>query len=51
MIKELRIILIWIEKNFFPEGKSSLETIKNKDGLENSELSRRVEFKIQTVPK
>ena len=49
--KRVKDNLIWIEKNFFPEGKSSLETIKNKDGLENLELSRRVEFKIQTVPK
>ncbi|PPK60581.1 ankyrin repeat protein [Malaciobacter marinus] len=49
--KRVKDNIIWIEKNFFPEGKSSLETIKNKDGLENLELSRRVEFKIQTVPK
>lgn len=48
--KRIKDKIIWIEKNFFPEGKSSLETIKNSDGSENYELSRRVEFKIQTVP-
>ncbi|WP_321469740.1 ankyrin repeat domain-containing protein [Halarcobacter sp.] len=38
----------FIQNTFIPEGKSSSEVIYNKDGSENYELSRRVEFRIET---
>ncbi|XOB61931.1 ankyrin repeat domain-containing protein [Campylobacterota bacterium DY0563] len=38
----------FIQSTFVPEGKSSSEIIYNKDGSENFELSRRVEFRIET---
>ena len=40
----------WIEPALMPVGKSSSELIKNKDGTENAAMSRRVEFKIKTIP-
>jgi len=40
----------WINEIFIPVGKSSLELIKNEDGSENQALSRRVDFRIKTVP-
>lgn len=39
----------WINSTFQAVGKSSLELIKNSDGSENEELSRRVEFSIKTI--
>ena len=39
----------WINSAFQAIGKSSLELIKNSDGSENEELSRRVEFSIKTI--
>ena len=41
----------WINKIFKYVGKSSLNLIKNEDGTENQDLSRRVEFRIKTIPK
>jgi len=40
----------WIKTTFRAEGKANLELVKNKDGTENQALSRRVEFKIITIP-
>ncbi|WP_174247242.1 ankyrin repeat domain-containing protein [Arcobacter sp. LA11] len=41
---------LFIKKAFVPEGKSSSELVLNEDGSENIELSRRVEFRIETDP-
>lgn len=41
---------LFINKAFVPEGKSSSELVLNADGSENIELSRRVEFRIETDP-
>jgi ankyrin repeat protein len=41
---------LFINKAFVPEGKSSSELVLNEDGSENIELSRRVEFRIETNP-
>jgi len=38
----------FINNRFISEGKSSSEVIYNEDGTENYELSRRVEFRIET---
>ena len=40
----------WINSVFKAVGKSSSELITNEDGTENSALSRRVDFKIKTIP-
>ena len=40
----------WINSVFKAVGKSSSELIANEDGTENSALSRRVDFKIKTIP-
>jgi len=42
---------IWITEVFKAVGKSSSQLITNEDGSENAALSRRVEFKIKTIPK
>ena len=42
--------LDFVNKSFVPEGKSSSQLIMNADGTENIELSRRVEFRIETNP-
>jgi len=39
----------WISNVFQAVGKSSSELIKNEDGTENPELSRRVDFKIKII--
>lgn len=41
---------MFIDKSFIAEGKSSSQLVKNEDGTENIELSRRVEFRIETDP-
>lgn len=41
----------WIIGIFKSVGKSSSNLIKNTDGTENQDLSRRVEFRIKTIPK
>ncbi len=40
----------FIKEAFVPEGKSSTSLVLNEDGSENVELSRRVEFRIETNP-
>ena len=40
----------FINSAFVSEGMSSSQSIKNEDGTENYELSRRVEFRIETNP-
>ena len=40
----------FIKDAFVAEGKSSSELVLNEDGTENVELSRRVEFRIDTNP-
>lgn len=40
----------WITNTFKPVGKSYSELIRNADGSENQALSRRVEFRIKTIP-
>ncbi len=39
---------LFIKKAFIPEGKSSSQLVLNEDGSENIELSRRVEFRIES---
>ena len=39
---------VFIKKAFVPEGKSSSQLVLNEDGSENIELSRRVEFRIES---
>lgn len=41
---------LFINKAFVADGKSSSELVYNEDGSENVELSRRVEFRIETDP-
>lgn len=41
---------LFIKNAFVPDGKSSAELVLNEDGSENIELSRRVEFRIDTNP-
>lgn len=41
---------LFINKAFVPDGKSSSQLVTNEDGSENIELSRRVEFRIETDP-
>lgn len=41
---------VFIDRTFEAEGKSSSNLIFNEDGSENVELSRRVEFRIETNP-
>lgn len=40
----------FIDKAFVSDGKSSSQPVLNEDGSENIELSRRVEFRIDTDP-
>ena len=40
----------WIHDTLKAVGKSSSELISNEDGSENEALSRRVDFKIVTIP-
>ncbi len=40
----------FVDNSFVAEGMSSSEPILNEDGTENMELSRRVEFRIETTP-
>ena len=41
---------MFIDKSFVADGKSSSKLVLNEDGSENVELSRRVEFRIETNP-
>ncbi len=41
---------MFVDESFVSEGKSSSELVLNEDGSENIELSRRVEFRIETDP-
>lgn len=41
---------MFVDKAFTAEGKSSSKLVMNEDGTENVELSRRVEFRIETDP-
>ncbi len=40
----------FIKKSFVSDGMSSSQLVRNVDGTENIELSRRVEFRIETNP-
>ena len=43
--------IVWILNKFHAQGYSSSNLIYNEDGTENKELSRRVEFRIETLLK
>ncbi len=47
---EIKENMMFIKKTFVPEGKSSSQIVLNEDGTENFELSKRVEFRIETDP-